>query len=161
MIKLLIKTYVKDKRKNLNNLIDSMFLLKILSQLTKKGNKNLSYFILINILFKLKKNKVILPRLILTYFLNKSKPYVLLLNKRKGTLIFELPRFITMEQSVRKAVEWLVKVSKKSKRNIIKSVLLELKNISLNKSDVLKKNLQIIEIIKKNKPFFYLLKKKR
>lgn len=105
MIKLLIKTYVKDKRKNLNNLIDSMFLLKILSQLTKKGNKNLSYFILINILFKLKKNKVILPRLILTYFLNKSKPYVLLLNKRKGTLIFELPRFITMEQSVRKAVE--------------------------------------------------------
>jgi ribosomal protein S7 len=154
-------TLKKQKIKNYD-INEYVYLNVILGYLSKKGNKNLSYFYLTNLLFQLKKvYKRKLPRLILNIILNRIKPYVLLLNKRKGTILFELPRFITIEKSNKKAVEWLIKVSRKRKKEILNSILIEIKDIYLKKGDVLLKNKQISSTIKKNRPFFYLLKKRK
>jgi len=75
--------------------------------LNKKGEKAWSFFILMNILFnlkKIKKNKK--PIDFLNLIILKVKQNVLLFNKRKGSLVFELPRFIVIEQSIKKVIEW-------------------------------------------------------
>jgi hypothetical protein len=41
----------------------------------------------------------------LNNLLNKLKQNILLFNKKKGTLVFELPRFLTIEQSIKKLIE--------------------------------------------------------
>jgi hypothetical protein len=183
MVRILLKKYKKvgwdvqrwRKRKkrfkkyinyNLNKL---MILNWILGRLNKKGEKAWSFFILSNILLFLKKknnnllksNKKIAPRKILNLLLNKSKQNVLLFNKRKGSLVFELPRFLTIEQSIKKIIEWLVKTADKNKDDIITSMILELNNIVLKKGDFWKKKIYISDTIKRNKPFFYLLKKRK
>jgi len=81
--------------------------------------------------------------------------------KRKGSLVFELPRFLTIEQSLKKVIEWLVKTAMKNKRDIVNSLILELNNIVLKKGEFWKKKMYISDTIKRNKPFFYLLKKKK
>lgn len=99
------RNYINLKKKlnyNINNII---ILNMILGNLTKKGKKNLSYFFLINILFFLKKENIKDPFLELNNRLNIIKPTILLYNKKRGTVIFELPRFLTIEQSTRKSVE--------------------------------------------------------
>jgi len=53
----------------------------------------------------LKRKKRIAPKKILNLLLNKTKQNVLLFNKRKGSLVFELPRFLTIEQSIKKVIE--------------------------------------------------------
>lgn len=45
------------------------------------------------------------PILGLGMLLNKLKQNVLLFNKRKGSVVFELPRFLTIEQSIKKVIE--------------------------------------------------------
>lgn len=152
------KNYINLKKKlnyNINNII---ILNMILGNLTKKGKKNLSYFFLINILFFLKKENIKDPFLELNNRLNIIKPTILLYNKKRGTVIFELPRFLTVEQSTRKSVEWLIKLIKKRKKKTLDTILLELDNIFLKKGEILKKKENILLIAEKNKPFFYLLK---
>jgi hypothetical protein len=46
-----------------------------------------------------------MPKDILILLLNKLKQNVLLYNKKKGTLIYELPRFLSIEQSIKKIIE--------------------------------------------------------
>jgi len=58
--------------------------------------------ILLN-LKKIKKNKK--PVDFLNLIILKIKQNVLLFNKRKGSLVFELPRFIVIEQSIKKVIE--------------------------------------------------------
>ena len=45
------------------------------------------------------------PKDIFISLLSQLKQNVLLFNKKKGTLVFELPRFLTIEQSIKKVVE--------------------------------------------------------
>jgi ribosomal protein S7 len=99
------KNYENLKKKSNYNINNIIILSMILGNLTKKGKKNLSYFFLINILFFLKKENIENPLLALNYRLNMIKPTILLYNKKKGTVIFELPRFLTIEQSTKKSVE--------------------------------------------------------
>jgi hypothetical protein len=139
-----------------------MILNWILGRLNKKGEKSWSFFILMNILLnlkKIKKNKK--PVDFLNLIILKIKQNVLLFNKRKGSLVFELPRFIVIEQSIKKVIEWLIKISIKNKKKIINSILFELENILLKKGEFWKKKKDIIDILKKNEPFFYLLRKKK
>lgn len=82
---------------------------------------------------KLKKNKK--PIDFLNSIILNVKQNVLLFNKRKGSLVFELPRFIVIEQSIKKVIEWIVKVSIKNKKNIADNITLELKNILLKKGE--------------------------
>ena len=42
---------------------------------------------------------------VLNIIILKVKQNVLLFNKRKGSLVFELPRFIVIEQSIKKVIE--------------------------------------------------------
>ena len=50
-------------------------------------------------------------------------------------MVFELPRFLTIEQSIKKVIEWLVKTAIKNKRDIVSSLVSELNNIFLKKGD--------------------------
>ena len=183
MVRILLKKYkkvgwdaarwIKKKRRfkkymgyNLNKL---MILNWILGRLNKKGHKAWSFYILTNVLFLLKNNnnnllkkkKKIAPKKILNLLLNKTKQNVLLFNKRKGSLVFELPRFLTIEQSIKKVIEWLIKIAEKNKSDIVSNLMDELNNIVLKKGDFWKKKIYISDTIKRNKPFFYLLKKKK
>mgnify|MGYP003454964974 FL=1 len=106
-----------------------MILNWILGRLNKEGNKAWSFFILSNVLLLLKKKRKKLPKNTLSLLLNKTKQNVLLFNKRKGSLVFELPRFLTIEQSIKKVIEWLVKTAIKNKRDIVSSLVSELNNI--------------------------------
>lgn len=144
------------------DIIKLMFLNWLLGRLNKKGEKAWSFFVLTNVLLilkKMSKNKKPIDFLFLTIF--KIKQNVLLFNKRKGSLIFELPRFIAIEQSIKKVIEWLIKISIKNKKNIINNIINELKNIMLGKGEFWKRKNDIINMLKKNEPFFYLLKKKK
>jgi ribosomal protein S7 len=69
-----------------------------------------------------------------------------------------LPRFLTIEQSTKKSVEWLIKSIKKRKKKTLDIILLELDNIFLKKGEIWKKKENILLIAENNKPFFYLLK---
>lgn len=162
-----IARWKKKKKKTFQTKIDYdviklMILNWILGRLNKQGHKAWSFFILMNILMnlkKLKKNKK--PIDFLNSIILNVKQNVLLFNKRKGSLVFELPRFIVIEQSIKKVIEWIVKVSIKNKKNIADNITLELKNILLKKGEFWKKKKDIIDILKKNEPFFYLLKKRK
>lgn len=154
------------KKKNyLNNInydINKLMIINwMLGRLNKCGNKNWSFNILINVLLLLKNLRKEMPKDVLIILLNKLKQNVLLYNKKKGTLIYELPRFLTIEQSLKKIIEWLIKIAKKNKEFIIISIFKEIKNIFYNKGELFKKKKHIWDTIKKNKPFFYLLKKKK
>lgn len=133
----------------------------ILGRLNKEGYKNWSFYIITNVLLHLKKNKKHLPKNILNLLIIRVKQNVLLFNKKKGTLRFELPRFVTIEQGIKKVVEWLIKSAIIKKRNIIISIIEELQNISLKKGEFWKKKKYIMDTLERNKPFFYLLKKKK
>jgi ribosomal protein S7 len=176
MVRFLIKKYKiigwdiarwKKKKKTFQTKIDYdviklMILHWMLGRLNKKGEKAWSFFILMNILLnlkKIKKNKK--PIDFLNSIILNVKQNVLLFNKRKGSLVFELPRFIVIEQSIKKVIEWLIKVSSKNKKKITDSIIIELENILLKKGEFWKKKKDIIDILKKNEPFFYLLKKRK
>ena len=158
---------MKKKKKTFQTKIDYdviklMILNWMLGRLNKRGEKAWSFFILMNILFnlkKIKKNKK--PIDFLNSIILNVKQNVLLFNKRKGSLVFELPRFIVIEQSIKKVIEWLIKVSIKNKKKITDSIIIELENILLKKGEFWKKKKDIIDILKKNEPFFYLLKKRK
>jgi hypothetical protein len=175
MIRFLIKKYKiigwdiekwKKKKNKFKEEIDYdlnklMILNWILGRLNKEGHKAWSFFILTNILLYLKKLKKGMPKNFLNLLLLKVKQNVLLFNKKKGSLVFELPRFVTIEQSIKKIIEWLIKVSIKNKKDIINSMIFELENIFLKKGEFWKKKKYIADTLEKNKPFFYLLKKKK
>mgnify|MGYP003503474052 FL=1 len=133
----------------------------ILGYLNMKGHKNWSFSILVNVILFLKKYSKKNPKNLLNNLLNKLKQNILLFNKKKGTLVFELPRFLTIEQSIKKLIEWIIKIARKSKQNIIKSFSKELQNVFLKKGEIFKKKKYITDTINQNKPFFYLLKKKK
>lgn len=133
----------------------------IIGRLNVAGHKSRSFFILMHTLGFLKNKSKIEPILMLINLLNSIKQNVLLFNKKKGSVIFELPRFLTIEQSIKKIIDWLIKAVRKNKENVIESFIKEINNL-LNKSgDVFTKKEYIKATIKKNKPFFYLLKKKK
>lgn len=133
----------------------------ILGYLNKAGHKSWSFYILVNVILFLKKYSKKKPIKVLHNILNRLKQNVLLFNKKKGTLVFELPRFLTIEQSIKKLIEWIIKIAKKNKKNIIKSFSLELQNVLERKGEIMKKKKYITDTIAQNKPFFYLLKKKK
>jgi hypothetical protein len=87
---------------NINILIISSLML---GYFTKKGKKGLSFYFFINLLIFLKKGNKEKPLLEMYKYINKIKPSILLYNKRKGTLIFELPRFLSIEKSIKKSIE--------------------------------------------------------
>lgn len=155
--------YKKKKFKNKigYNLNKLMILNWILGRLNKQGHKAWGFFILVNVLLFLKKMRKEIPKNILNLLLNRMKQNVLLFNKRRGSLVFELPRFLTVEQSLKKIIEWLVKIANKNKESIVKSLIKEIKNIFLKKGEFWKKKKYISDTLIKNKPFFYLLKKKK
>jgi hypothetical protein len=98
--------YYKGLKKKINYDINLLLTLNlILGNLTKKGKKQLSYYFLINILFFLKKESLKQSLSELNYRLQLIKPSILLFNKRRGTQLFELPRFLTIEQSTKKGIE--------------------------------------------------------
>lgn len=175
MISLLLKKYriigwdaqnwKKKKNKFKNEIgydLNQLLILNwILGRLNKEGYKNWSFYIITNVLFLLKKKKKNLPKNILNFLIVRVKQNVLLFNKKKGTLRFELPRFVTIEQGIKKVIEWLIKSAIMKKKNIIISILEELQNILLKKGEFWKKKKYIMDTLKRNKPFFYLLKKKK
>jgi len=158
---------LKRKQKKLINNINYdlnklMILNWILGRLNVEGHKSWSFFILTNVLLSLKKmRRKKKPIIFLIFLLQRIKQNVLLFNKRKGSLVFELPRFLTIEQSIKKIIEWLIKASKKNKKNIIESLKKEIFHIFHKRGEIFKKKQYITDTIAKNKPFFYLLKKKK
>ena len=133
----------------------------ILGYLNMKGHKNWSFSILVNVILFLKKYSKKNPKNLLNNLLNKLKQNILLFNKKKGTLVFELPRFLTIEQSIKKLIEWIIKIARKSKQNIIKSFSKELQNVFKKKKKKLKKKKNIKKKKKKKKNFFKKKKKKK
>jgi len=133
MVRILIKKYKtigwdienwKNKKNKFKEEIDYdlnklMILNWILGRLNKKGNKAWSFYIIINVLLHLKKNKNELPINILNLLIIRIKQNVLLFNKKKGTLRYELPRFVTIEQGIKKVIEWLIKAAVAKNKNII------------------------------------------
>jgi hypothetical protein len=85
---------------NINNLI---ILNMILGNLNKEGKKG--FIILKDILYFLKKNINNKPINILNIKLSIIKPSILLYNKKRGTLFFELPRFLTKEKSLQRSIK--------------------------------------------------------
>lgn len=81
------------------------FLKLLLGKLNKKGKKNLSYFFLINTLLLIKHNAKKKPILKLETYISFIKPSILLFNKKRGTKVYELPRFLKMEQRVIKGID--------------------------------------------------------
>jgi ribosomal protein S7 len=171
MVRILIKKYKllgwdienwKNKKnkfkEEMNYDLNKLMILNwILGRLNKKGKKAWSFNIIINILLYLKKNKKELPINILNLLIIRIKQNVLLFNKKKGTLRYELPRFVTIEQGIKKVIEWLIKAALIKNKNIIQSIIEELENIFLKKGEFWKKKKHIADTLEKNKPFFYLL----
>jgi hypothetical protein len=85
---------------NINNLI---ILNMLLGNLNKEGKKG--FIFLKDILFFLKKNANEKPINILNVKLSIIKPSILLYNKKRGTLFFELPRFLTKEKSLQRSIK--------------------------------------------------------
>ncbi len=133
----------------------------ILGYLNMGGHKSWSFSILVNVILFFKKISKKKPIKLLHNILNRLKQNVLLFNKKKGTLVFELPRFLTIEQSIKKLIEWIIKIAKKNKKNIIKSLSQEFQNVFWKQGEIMKKKKYITDTIAQNKPFFYLLKKKK
>jgi len=175
MVRILIKKYKvigwdienwKNKKnkfkEEINYDLNKLMILNwILGRLNKKGNKAWSFYIITNVLLYLKKNNKELPINIINLLIIRVKQNVLLFNKKKGTLRYELPRFITIEEGIKKVIEWLIKAAIAKNKNIIQSILEELDNIFLKKGEFWKKKKYIIDTLEKNKPFFYLLTNKK
>ncbi len=168
------KKNIKVKKKKLNNLTFSKFKIKyslsvqqklqlLYKQFIKKG-KNKGYFFILNLIkFSKEKWKQLpnkpyqnIPNIIL-----KAKFSMILKNKRRGSVIYELPRCLGKIQNIRKTYYWFVKLTKKRKKKTLNNMILELKNIKNKKGELIKKRSLMKIIAKKNKPFFYLLKKKK
>jgi len=81
-----------------------MYLKFLLGSLVKNGHKIKSYKILCNFLFSLKKyyNNSYLT---LFYSLNKIRPNILLVKKRRGTSVYDLPRLLSLNQEKCSAVK--------------------------------------------------------
>ena len=153
MVRILIKKYKiigwdienwKNKKnkfkEEINYDLNKLMILNwILGRLNKRGNKAWSFYIITNVLLYLKKNNKELPINIINLLIIRVKQNVLLFNKKKGTLRYELPRFITIEEGIKKVIEWLIKASIVKKKNIIQSILEELDNIFLKKVEFWKK----------------------
>ena len=106
MAKFFIEQFYKIKFKQKDYNITNLFILtSILGNLTKNGHKGLSYSFLNNILLFLKKGTKNQPFLELRFRLSLMRPELLLLNKRRGTVVYELPRILSYEQSIRKSTE--------------------------------------------------------
>ena len=73
--------------------------------LTKNGHKGLSFHFLTHILLFLKKGSKKTPFSELRYRLYLIRPDFLLLKKRRGTVIYELPRILSYEQGLKKSTE--------------------------------------------------------
>ena len=140
-----------------------MFFNWFLGKLNVEGHKSKSFYFLINILITLKnkKNKDKYSPFLLFSLLVHIKQNILLFNKRKGSVFYELPRFITMEQSIKKVIEWLIIGAKKRKRNFFKNLRKEVTCIFYKNGEIFKRKQYIKNTMKKNRPFFYLLKKKK
>ena len=168
MIRILLKKYkaigwdAENWKKKKNKFKDEMgydlnklmILNWILGRLNKEGYKNWSFYIITNVLLHLKKNKKNLPKNILNLLIMRVKQNVLLFNKKKGTLRFELPRFVTIEQGIKKVVEWLIKSAIIKKRNIIISIIEELENVFLKKGEFWKKKNILLILLKEINHFF-------
>jgi len=175
MVRILIKKYKiigwdienwKNKKnkfkEEINYDLNKLMILNwILGRLNKRGNKAWSFYIITNVLLYLKKNNKELPINIINLLIIRVKQNVLLFNKKKGTLRYELPRFITIEEGIKKVIEWLIKAAIVKNKNIIQSILEELDNIFLKKGEFWKKKKYITDTLEKNKPFFYLLTNKK
>jgi len=150
MVRILIKKYKiigwdienwKNKKnkfkEEINYDLNKLMILNwILGRLNKKGNKAWSFYIITNVLLYLKKNNKELPINIINLLIIRVKQNVLLFNKKKGTLRYELPRFITIEEGIKKVIEWLIKAAIIKNKNIMQSILEELDNILLKKGVV-------------------------
>lgn len=153
MVRILIKKYKvigwdienwKNKKnkfkEEINYDLNKLMILNwILGRLNKKGNKAWSFYIITNVLLYLKKNNKELPINIINLLIIRVKQNVLLFNKKKGTLRYELPRFITIEEGIKKVIEWLIKAAIIKNKNIMQSILEELDNILLKKGEFWKK----------------------
>lgn len=96
----------------------------------------------------------------LNKWFEKIRPRVALFSKRKGTSMYELPRFLPKIKSYKKAVQWFVKDARLNKRKMLENIVLELYKI-YKRTGIIKKRRKIARIITINEPFFYLLKKRR
>jgi len=95
------KIYLTKINYNINKL---MIINWIMGYLNKCGKKNWSFTILINIFLLLKKLKkgLLSSKNFLANLLDNLKQNVVLYNKKKGTLFYELPRFLNIIQSIKK-----------------------------------------------------------
>jgi hypothetical protein len=57
------------------------------------------------LLLKIKKKGKMVPYKYLNRLLNMKRQKILLFNKRRGSLIYELPRFLSFQQSIKKIIE--------------------------------------------------------
>lgn len=151
----------KNKKKQDYELNNFIILHLILGIFIKNGKKSFSYYFLDNILFFLKKKSVKKPLIELRFRLNIISPAILLFNSRRGTVVHELPRVLTLKQSLKTSLTWIVKLMKKRKTNTLNNILKELESIRRNKGEILQKKKQIIFTAKKNKPFFYILNRRK
>lgn len=157
---LFFEKYIKQKKKLIYYNINELLILNILlGCLNKKGNKAWSLGTSIKIMFFLKTLSKKKPIKYLPKILNKVKPDIVLFNKKRGITLYELPRLLTIEQSNKKVIHWLIK-EVRLKKKAIEVFLKEIEEISLNKGNLLIKRKNIIKIAEGNKAFFYMLKKK-
>ena len=106
MSRLILDVFYTEEKDKINYNINKLKILNIiLGYLTKRGKKGLSFYFFINILIFLKKGNKEKPIEEIYKYINKVKPSILLYNKRKGTLLFELPRFLSIEKSLKKSIE--------------------------------------------------------
>lgn len=162
MSRLLIEIFYINEKNKINYNLNALTILNtMLGYLTKKGKKGLSFYFFISLLVFLKKGNKEKPIKEIYKYINKIKPSILLYNKRKGTLLFELPRFLSIEKSLKKSIEWFIKLPKKRKKKMLEMLYTELINIKDDKGEVLKKRETIILKAEENKPFYYLLKKRK
>lgn len=82
------------------NLLKKEFLVfkLLLGNLNRKGLRFKNYNVLIDFLFLFKVKEELLPLVVLKNIIETIKPSIVLINKRRGSVIFELPQMLSKRQ---------------------------------------------------------------
>ena len=134
---------------------------KVISTLTKKGNKFKAMKIFLNLMSFLKKKKKEKPLKYLIKSIYNVKPTVFYKKKRMGSKVIYLPKLLSQESQIKQGIFWLVHFSnqKEKKKNIFEENFISEVLLSLNKKGrAYKEKRKIYHLLIDSRPYLYLIK---
>nr|YP_010041670.1 ribosomal protein S7 [Cyanophora biloba]QPB15023.1 ribosomal protein S7 [Cyanophora biloba] len=134
---------------------NSKFLVyKIVSGLTKNGKKSSNEIIFYNLLILLQKKYKVNPIKILWTVINKIKPTIEVVNRRKSGKIYQIPQIIKPKRQIKIALKWLINSTGKN-INVEHGIYNEICNVFLLKSECLKKKEKLCKLVEANRAFLH------